>query len=131
MGIDAPDFRDALYDAWKRHRVKTVLADAGYDSESNHRLARLDMNVRSLIPAGAGRPTMKQASSHYRRLMQKTLRGSQKEKPYGQRAQVESVMSMLKRNLGDALRARTTHRRKMEMLLKVSAHNLMIVRRYK
>ena len=40
-------------------------------------------------------------------------------------------MRMLKRNLGDALRARTTHRRKMEMLLKVITRILMIVRRYK
>jgi hypothetical protein len=37
---------------------------------------------------------------------------------------------MLKRNLGDALRARTTHRRKMELLLKVLTHNLMIIRRH-
>jgi hypothetical protein len=129
MGSDAPDFHDALYDAWTRHDVKVVLADAGYDSEANHRLARLDMNVRSLIKATAGRPTTKAASGDFRRQMQRQLSGSQKGKPYGQRAQVECVMSMLKRNLGDALRARTTHRRKMELLLKVLTHNLMIIRR--
>lgn len=131
MGSDAPDFADVLYDAWLRHSVKTVLADAGYDSEANHRMARLDLKVRSLIPAGVGRPTTKTANGHYRRLMQRTLRGSQKGKAYGQRAQVECVMSMIKRNLGDALRSRTTHRRKMELLLKAIVHNLMIIRRQK
>jgi hypothetical protein len=129
MGSDAPDFHDALYDAWRRHAVKTVLADAGYDSEANHRLARLDMNVRSLIKTGAGRPTTKAATGRYRRQMQQQLSGSQKGKPYGQRAQAECVMSMLKRNLGDELSARSTQRRKMELLLKVVVHNLMIIRR--
>ncbi len=47
----------------------------------------------------------------------------------GQWAQAETVMSMLKRNLGDALRSRSPQRRKMELLLKVVTHNLMIVRR--
>ena len=61
--------------------------------------------------------------------MQAELAGGQAGRPYGQRVQVETVMSMLKRNLGDALRARGTKRRKMERLLKVSTHNLMIVRR--
>lgn len=131
MGSDAPDFHDALYNAWRRHDVKTVLADAGYDSEANHRLARLDMNVRSIIPTGVGRRTTKPASGRYRRLMQRTLQGSQKGKPYGQRAQAECVMSMLKRNLGDALKARTTQGRKMELLLKVITHNMMIFRRHK
>ena len=44
-----------------------VLADAGYDSESNDRVARLDMGVRSLIKAGAGRPTSKPPTTPYRR----------------------------------------------------------------
>jgi hypothetical protein len=128
MGSDAPDFDNVLYHAWRRHRVKAVLADAGYDSEDNHRIARLDMNVRSLIPARAGRPSSGPATGHYRRLMQRRLRGSQAGKPYGQRAQVECAISMTKRNSGDELRARTTHRRKMEMLLKVIVHNLTIIR---
>jgi hypothetical protein len=34
------------------------------------------------------------------------LRGSQKGRLYGQRAQAETGMSMLKRNLSDALRSR-------------------------
>jgi len=129
MGSDAPDFHDLLYDAWRRADVRTVLADAGYDSEANHRLARLDLNVESLIRAGVGRPTAKRASGRHRRRMQRQLAGSQKGRPFGQRAQVETVMSMIKRNLGDALRSRSGHRRKMELLLKAIAHNVMILRR--
>jgi hypothetical protein len=47
---DAPDFGPLLYDAWRRAPVRTVVADSGYDSEANHRTARLDMGVRSIIP---------------------------------------------------------------------------------
>ena len=46
---------------------------------------------------------------------------------YGQRWQVETVNSMIKRNLGSALRAQTARRRTRELLLRVVTHNLMIL----
>jgi transposase len=46
---------------------------------------------------------------------------------YGQRWQAETVNSMIKRNLGSALRARTAPRRRNELLLRVVTHNLMIL----
>jgi IS5 family transposase len=128
MGSDAPDFEPLLFDAWRRHpRLRVVLADAGYDSESNHRIARHDMNVRSLIKTGAGRPGKKPPAGYYRRLMKKQLRGSQRGKKYGQRAQAETVNSMLKRNLGDALRARSPRARRDEQLLRIITHNLSLL----
>ena len=127
MGSDCPDFDPLLRDAMKRRRFKVVLADAGYDSESNHRLAREGLKVRSLIKTGGGRPTNKPPSARYRRLMHRQLAGSQKGKPYGQRAQVETVNSMLKRNLGDSLRCRSAGRRRKEQLFRVLVHNIMIV----
>lgn len=42
-GSDAPDFEPLLFQSWRRAKVTKVVADAGYDSEANHRLARLDM----------------------------------------------------------------------------------------
>jgi len=50
-GSDAPDFEPLLFHSWRRAKVKKVVADAGYDSEDNHRLARLDMGVRSVRSA--------------------------------------------------------------------------------
>jgi IS5 family transposase len=128
MGCDAPDFVPLLRDSKRRRpRLKTVLADAGYDSHENHRIARTELKVRSLIPAGTGRPTVKPPASCYRRLMRKRLTGSQKGKPYGQRAQSETVNSMMKRNLGDHLRARTAKGRRREQMLRVITHDLMVV----
>jgi len=61
--------------------------------------------------------------------MARELAGSQKGRPFGQRAQAETVMSMLKRNLGDALRARSPHARRREHAFKAVVHDLMLSRR--
>jgi hypothetical protein len=128
MGSDARDFEPLLFDAWRRHpRLRTALADAGYDSEANHCIARQDMCVRSLIKPGAGRPGKRPPSGYYRRLMKKQLRGSQRGKKYGQRAQAETTNSMLKRNLGDALRSRSPRARQAEQMLRVLAHNIALL----
>jgi hypothetical protein len=128
MGSDCPDFEPLLFDAWRRHpRLRWVVADAGFDSEDNHRIARHDMGVQSIIKTGIGRPSKRPPSGYYRRIMSKRLRGSQRGKKYGQRAQAETVNSMLKRNLGDALRARSPKARKNELLLRVLTHNIALL----
>lgn len=124
---DAPDFHWLMIDAWCRCKPREVLADAGYDSAANHALARERMGIRSWIKAKVGRPTHKPPSDRHRRYMQRKLSGSQKGKPYGQRAQVETTISMIKRNLGGYLRAKTSIDREMEMMLKVVVHNLMVL----
>lgn len=128
MGSDARDFIPLLAQSQLRRRaIRTVVADAGYDSHENHQIARQQLKVRSLIKTGGGRPSAKPPASRYRRMMRKKLNGSQKGKPYGQRAQVETVNSMMKRNLGGHLRARTAKGRRREQMLRVITHNLMIL----
>ena len=124
---DAPDFGDLLAQASRRAGVKTVVADAGYDSEANHRLAREELGVRSIIPPGIGRPTDKPPSGRWRRHMKNRFARKADKKLYGQRSQSETVHSMIKRNQGTALRARTAERRKKEMLLKVLVHNIALL----
>jgi hypothetical protein len=125
-GSDAPDFDELLFRSWKRAQVKVVVADAGYDSEANHCIARQDMGVRSIIPPGIGRPTSKLPSGRWRRHMAKRFAKKADQKQYGQRAQSETVHSMMKRNQGSALRSRTPERRKQEMLLRVLTHNIAL-----
>ena len=125
-GSDAPDFDELLYRSWARAPVKVVVADAGYDSEMNHRIARMDMRVRSIIPPGIGRPTSTLPSGRWRRHMAKRFSRKADQQHYGQRAQSETVHSMVKRNQGSALRSRTPERRKKEMLLRVLTHNIML-----
>jgi hypothetical protein len=125
-GSDAPDFDELLFRSWTRANVKVVVADAGYDSEVNHRTARQDMGVRSIIPPGIGRPTSKPPTGRWRRHMAKRFARKADQKDYAQRSQSETVHSMVKRNLGSALRSRTPRRRKKEMLLRVLTHNIML-----
>jgi hypothetical protein len=126
-GSDAPDFDDLLYDAWRRRTVAVVVADAGYDSEANHRIARQDMNVRSIIALGIGRPTSKLPSGRWRRYMAKRFKRKADRKLYAQRSQSETAHSMMKRNQSSALRSRTPERQKKEMMLKVLVHNIALL----
>jgi Transposase DDE domain/Transposase domain (DUF772) len=126
-GSDAPDFDDLLYHAWRRANVKTAVADAGYDSEKNHRIARQDLGVRSIIPTGIGRPTRKPPSGRWRRHMAKRFKRKADQKQYGQRAQSETTHSMIKRTQNSALRARKPENQKKEMMLRVLTHNIMLL----
>lgn len=125
LGADHPHFEPVVFDAWRRAQITMVVADAGYDSEAAHRLVRDDMNLDCLIPPRAGRPTDKAPPSHYRGQMY-DLFAEGSPALYGQRWQVETANSMMKRNYGSALRARTPERREREMLLKVLTHNIAL-----
>jgi len=103
------------------------VADAGDDSEANHRVARLDAGVRSIIPPKSRRPTDKAPPTRFLRLMYHRFKRKADPKHDGQRWQAETVNSTLKRHFGSALRARTARRRSMELLLRVITHNLMIL----
>ncbi len=104
--------------------VETLLADAGFDSERSHCRAREEYGLRTLIPPIRGRPTDQLPRGRWRRLMATRFNRHK----YGQRWQIETVNSMLKRLLGSALRARTYWSQNREITLRVLTHNIMILR---
>jgi hypothetical protein len=126
-GGDQRFFEPLLLDAWRRTNAKAAVADAGYDSEPNHCIARQDMGIRSIIPPKAGRRTEKPPVDRHRRNMHHRFARGADKAMYGQRWQVETVNSMIKRNLGSALRAQTARRRSKELLLRVVTHNVMLL----
>ena len=126
-GADTRDFDELLSRSCERAPVKTVVADAGYDSEANHRMARHNRNVRSIIPPNTGHPTSKLPSGRWRRYMAKRFKRKADQKLYAQRNQSETTHSMMKRNEGSALRSRKPERRKQEMMLRVLTHNIMLL----
>jgi hypothetical protein len=114
-----------LLDATRANvQPQRALADAGYDSEPNHRHARETCGVASFIPAKLGRPTAKLPTGRYRRRMKQRL--NKHYGGYGQRWQVECVFSMLKRRLADAVAARSYWGQCRELWLLAITHNLMI-----
>jgi hypothetical protein len=131
-GPDYAHFKPLLTDTRRRAAVTKVVADAGFDSEPNHQFARKELGVQSIMPAGTGRPGKhkKLPAGRWRRRMRRLLgtKRGRKRSGYTQRWQVETVNSMIKRNLGSALRARTARRRSMELMLRCVTHNLMIFR---
>jgi hypothetical protein len=106
---DAPQFRPAMAQASLGVSWDRVLADAGFDSEENHRLAREGLGVRStVIPLNRRNRGRKRPQTRYRRQMVRRFRrkprGSRHRRVYGQRWQAESAFSRHKRLLGSALR---------------------------
>ena len=122
---DFGDFRPLLVEAHARAGLKALAADAGFDSEANHQLARDEMGIQSLIPAEHGRPASGEPRGRYRKQMKRHLHESR----YGQRWQVETVNSMIKRLSGEVVNARTYWRRCRLLLLKTLTHNISILRR--
>jgi hypothetical protein len=104
---------------------QNVLADAGYDSEANHRYAREHRGVRSFMPAKHGRPTSKPPSGRYRRQMKQRL--NKHYGSYGQRWQVETGFSMVKRRVSTLVNARTYWSQCRELLLIALTYNLMLL----
>jgi len=120
---DVADFQPLLADALTRALLARISADAGYDSEANHRFARDDCKVRTIIPAKLGRPTEKPASGRYRRRMQIHFDRA----AYRDRVQVETVISMIKRRLEGCIRSHSYWNQRRELRLKVLSHNIMIL----
>jgi DDE family transposase len=106
-------------------RPESALADAGYDSEPNHRYAREERGVRSFIPATIGRPTDKPPTGRYRRRMRQRL--NKHYGRYGQRAQAESGFSMFKRRLGSLVRGKGYWSQCRDLLLMALTYNIMLV----
>jgi hypothetical protein len=123
-GSDMKYFPPALRQTTDRTTVGTLLADAGFDSEHAHCLAREEYDLRTLIPPTRGRPTEKLPRGRWRRLMATRF----DRRKYGQRWQAETVNSMIKRLLGSALRARKHGSQNREIVLRVLTHNIMILR---
>jgi len=125
---DHCEFKATVREAHGRQPFATLLGDAGYDSEPAHRLCRDHLGVRSICPLNRcgrrrrdGRPG-RLGGFHRRRLARRFP-----AKTYGQRWQIETVFSMVKRRLGSALTARSCHSQNRETALRLLTHNLMIL----
>ncbi|REK10810.1 MAG: IS4/IS5 family transposase [Planctomycetota bacterium] len=128
----SPDFdhwSKAMDQARSRVRIKTLLADAGYDAEWIHMAARIVFDSRTLIPPKHGRPTKKLPRQYFRRRMARIFQHKRKRRPYRQRAQVETVFSQVKRRLDSSVNAHSYWSQCRALMLKALTHNIMLLRR--
>jgi len=123
--VDVDRFAPLLDATLETIRPQRAVADAGYDSEPNHRYARDVHGIASFFPATHGRPTDKLPSGRHRRRMK--LRLTKTYGGYGQRWQVETAFSMIKRRSATAVHARTYWSQCRELWLLAITHNVMIL----
>lgn len=132
-GADHPYFRPLMMDARRRvpNRRFTVVGDAGFDGEPQHRIGRDDLGLITLIPPNSGRPPKpgNPPGGRWRRVMKKLLgtKRSRKRCGYARRWQIETGNSMMKRNQGASLAGNSPASRERDMRLRVLTHNVMIL----
>jgi Transposase DDE domain len=122
---DAPDFIPAVTQAVRCLPIHRLFGDGAYDAEAHHRVCREEFGIASTVipinPRGprACRPT----GPHRRRMFDRFPR-----RLYGRRWHAESTISQHKRRLGSAMTARTPRTRECECMLRITTHDLMILR---
>lgn len=126
-GPDAPGLFAVLRAAAARYRavgrrVRALVADAGFDCEAAHELARALGIPRTAIRLNPRRGRRWPATPHRR-----AMRRHFPWRVYGRRQQVESVISRVKRRFGAALTARHPARQQEELILRVLTFNLLLL----
>ena len=115
---DIPDLPPLVRQGRRVEPLGVVLADAGFDSEGNHRYIREKMGAMSVIPPKRGRP-MKEPRG---------FRGEMAlcfpKEVYRLRALVETVISVIKRKLGDLVAGQSLRMQRKQALLLGLVYNL-------
>lgn len=123
---DDLQFHRVAADAHARHPFAALAADVGFDGENHQTFLHEELKVIGIIPPERGRPRKSnptRRSGFYRSFIHEHW----PQQLYGQRWQVESFFSMLKRLLDSFLRATNWRSQHREMCLKVLVLNFMIV----
>jgi transposase len=124
-----PQFHRVAADAHARQAFKMLAGDCGFDGEHHQQFLHRKLGVQGIIPPLRGRPRKDAANrpvpktGFFRSLLYRSWpRGL-----YGQRWQVETFFSMLKRLLDAFLRAMSWEAQHREMCLKVLTLNFMLI----
>ena len=126
---DSAEARPTVHAALSHQPLGTLLGDPGYEGEGFHRFCRA-RDIRSIIPTtDRGRPRADGQPRVVRGRYRKLMKSHFPKVLYGQRWQVETINSMLKRNFGSALRARSYHSQNREIRLLILTHDLAILLR--
>jgi hypothetical protein len=125
---DDPKFAPLARSARNRmNDFAALAADCGFDGEDHQRML-YKMKILGLIPPERGRPRKRdidKRSGFFRSFWKEHWKNI--KHLYGQRWQVETFFSMIKRLLNSFLRATKRWSRHREMCLKVITLNLMII----
>jgi hypothetical protein len=104
--------------ASERTPIGLVLADAEFDSESNHTNIRRELGAQSVIPAKRGKKTWRIHG------VRAEMRRSFPQRLYRRRALIESLFSSIKRQLSARAPGRSLHTQMRQALLLSLSFNL-------
>jgi hypothetical protein len=99
--------------------IGMVLADKGYDSEANHEYVHDVIGAESIIPARMNRYDDFKTRGKYRKMM----RAGYDKSVYHRRNISETVNSVLKRRMGDCVRAKNVLNQNREIIFMVMMYN--------
>ena len=158
-GPDQPMLIPLVRASEKLIHFDRILADAGYDSEKNHKVCREILGIRSTIIPAVEHPhltILNKSRRKYKTCSPKDdpwfnrhpervkknfwkifdrkryryrtqMREHFPKRIYHRRAQVESVISRLKRVLGSNLRCRTSKSQRSECYVRILTYNLLLL----
>lgn len=124
---DDGQFHRVAREAHQRHAFPALAGDIGFDGEEHQKFLHNKLGVIGIIPPERGRPRTKSTKTTRTGFFRNFIHDHWPAHLYGQRWQVETFFSMLKRLLDSFLRAMNWHAMHREMCLKVLTLNLMII----
>ncbi len=116
-GHDNLDFIPLIGKTSKVMKIRTVIADKGYDSEANHKF------VRKVLKAGTVIPVRERPGRVNGRFRKEMARGFDAE-TYKKRQVIETVFFVMKRMFGDTVYSRTLRQQKKELKIVCITYNL-------
>jgi hypothetical protein len=117
---DHVEFRPLVAQTLARWPCTRLLAAGGSDAEANHHWLREDRGLERLSPPVTGRPSRGVTTRPYRRQRQLAL----PRNVYGQRWEVETLISVGTRRFGGAVTARRSWQQVKQTLLRGVTYNL-------
>jgi len=116
---DSPDFPRVLEKVLAAQLpVRLVVADKGYDSESNHEYAREVLGAQTMIPVRYRGEGIRVGGRYRRRDLREFDEGA-----YHERAKVETVFSVEKRRMGSHVLARASSQQHKELIFRAFSYN--------
>ncbi len=119
-GHDMLDFVPLMKETAKTVGIKTVIADKGYDSESNHVFVRTVIGAKTVIPVRRLRKGTQNISGRFRKQMASNC----DKRTYRKRQGIETVFFVMKAVFGDTVYSRSTQLQKKELKAVCVAYNL-------
>ena len=116
-GCENAFFMPLVYRASKRLSIRYVVADKGYDSETNHEFVSNAINARSIIP-------VKNYPGNVHGYHRKRLAKRFNNRIYHRRSLIETVFSMIKRRFGSSLQSRSLVQQNKEVGLLCVVYNV-------